>query len=142
MRDDKKPDDYEVGYGKPPKNTRFQKGRSGNPKGRPRKSLDFYAELIKESNSLITITENGQQKHISKHNVAIKQLMTQAMTGRTHAQRIYFPLRQQELETVALMAGSQPNTSKKSNNAKDYTREELRMIIAEGLEKRKKEGGE
>ena len=27
---------YEVGYGKPPKHTRFKKGQSGNPKGRPR----------------------------------------------------------------------------------------------------------
>src|SRR5439155_2145375 len=28
--------DYEVGYGRPPKPSRFQKGRSGNPRGRPR----------------------------------------------------------------------------------------------------------
>jgi hypothetical protein len=27
---------YEVGYGKPPKHTRFQKGQSGNPDGRKR----------------------------------------------------------------------------------------------------------
>jgi hypothetical protein len=27
--------DYAVGYGKPPGHTRFEKGRSGNPKGRP-----------------------------------------------------------------------------------------------------------
>jgi hypothetical protein len=30
------PRDYEVGYGKPPSATRFKKGVSGNPKGRPR----------------------------------------------------------------------------------------------------------
>ncbi len=30
-------DDGKVGYGKPPKHTRFQAGQSGNPKGRPKK---------------------------------------------------------------------------------------------------------
>lgn len=31
---------HEVGYGKPPKKTRFQKGKSGNPKGRPKRPQD------------------------------------------------------------------------------------------------------
>jgi hypothetical protein len=35
---DKKQGNYEVGYGKPPRSRRFSKGRSGNPKGRPRGS--------------------------------------------------------------------------------------------------------
>jgi hypothetical protein len=30
------PHDYEVGYGRPPKETRFQPGKSGNPRGRPK----------------------------------------------------------------------------------------------------------
>ncbi len=29
-------DDYEIGYGKPPKQTQFRKGQSGNPRGRPK----------------------------------------------------------------------------------------------------------
>ncbi len=35
MPSDEKRDD-EVGYGKPPRHTRFKKGQSGNPSGRPR----------------------------------------------------------------------------------------------------------
>ena len=33
-------EDYEVGYGKPPQHTRFKKGRSGHPEGRPRGSTN------------------------------------------------------------------------------------------------------
>lgn len=80
MSDDKTLDDYEVGYGKPPKNTQFRKGVSGNPRGRPKKSLDFDHELIRESESFMTVTENGRPKRISKHEVVVKQLMKQAMT--------------------------------------------------------------
>ncbi len=41
--------DYEVGYGKPPKDTRFKKGRSGNPAGRQEKfscNLRIYLNVI------------------------------------------------------------------------------------------------
>jgi hypothetical protein len=33
--------EYEVGYRKPPKHSRFPPGRSGNPEGRRRKTMDF-----------------------------------------------------------------------------------------------------
>jgi len=37
-------DENEVGYANPPKSTRWQKGQSGNPKGRPRTKSEFMLE--------------------------------------------------------------------------------------------------
>jgi hypothetical protein len=133
-------DDYEVGYGKPPKNTQFQKGASGNPKGRPKKALDFDHELIRESKSFITINDNGERRSISKFQGIVKQLTNKAMTGNMPAARIYLDLIQQAFERAALSEAAQSNNSRKSDDAKSYTREELRRIIAAGLEKEKQEG--
>jgi hypothetical protein len=130
-------DSYEVGYGKPPKSTQFQKGISGNPRGRPKKSLNFDDELIRESNSLMTINENGRRKRISKYGVVVKQLMKQAMTGIPQAHRTYFYLLRQALEGVS-QTGPQPNYSGKVDNSRYLTDEELMRIIAADMKKRKK----
>jgi hypothetical protein len=64
-----------VGYGKPPKHTRFRKGQSGNPKGRPKKNHTNMNELIMKENELImkemstsvTIREGGvKQRQLRK----------------------------------------------------------------------------
>ena len=39
--------DFEVGYGKPPRHTRFKTGRSGNPRGR-RKGQRNLAAVLRE----------------------------------------------------------------------------------------------
>lgn len=38
------PDDYDIGYGKPPEANRWQKGQSGNPKGRPKSRADHLQD--------------------------------------------------------------------------------------------------
>ena len=73
MNENEKPGSYEVGYGKPQKNAQFRKGVSGNPKGRPKKAPDFYAQLIREANSLITINDNGRRIRIAKSDGIAKQ---------------------------------------------------------------------
>jgi Family of unknown function (DUF5681) len=44
MNENNETQDYEVGYGKPPKTSQFKKGESGNPSGRPKKPTDSDSE--------------------------------------------------------------------------------------------------
>ena len=41
MENDNKEGAYEIGYGKPPRHRRFQKGQSGNFRGRPKGAKNF-----------------------------------------------------------------------------------------------------
>jgi hypothetical protein len=78
-RDDDR--DYEVGYGRPPKATRFKKGQSGNPKGRP-KSSKAVATILEETFSrTISITENGKKQQISLLEAILRQLANGAVKG-------------------------------------------------------------
>jgi len=73
---------YAVGYGKPPVHSRFQKGRSGNPKGRPKGSKGFAAIVRRELEALVEVRQNGQVKKITKREVIIKQLVNRAAEGK------------------------------------------------------------
>ena len=135
MSDEKTPDDYEVGYRKPPKNTRFQKGMSGNPRGRPKKALDLDAELLRQAKSLVTISENGRKIRVSKHDVVMRQLLLKAMTGDIPALKTYLGYYQQTVERAALAAQPQCNESKKYDDVRTLTDEELMRLAAGALEK-------
>jgi hypothetical protein len=71
----------DVGYGKPPRRTRFRKGESGNPAGRPRGSKNAIAHLGKALREPVTVSENGRRKSITKCEALIKQLVTSALRG-------------------------------------------------------------
>ena len=81
MSNGKDTDRYEVGYRKPPKNTQFQKGRSGNPQGRPKGTLNVATVLERTLREPVVINENGQRKTITKMEAALKQLVNRAASG-------------------------------------------------------------
>src|SRR5262250_1952537 len=77
--------EYEVGYRKPPKATRFQAGASGNPKGRPKGSTNLATDLSAELSEHITVREGGQARRVTKQRALIKSLTAQALQGDVRA---------------------------------------------------------
>jgi hypothetical protein len=78
-------DDETVGYGRPPKQTRFQQGRSGNPRGRPKGALNLATALARTLKEPVVITEHGRKTTITKFEAAVKQLVNKAASGEARA---------------------------------------------------------
>jgi|SRR5580658_2525257 hypothetical protein len=71
----------DVGYGKPPRNTQFQKGISGNPKGRPKGSKSVAAVLSRVGRQRVKVTVNGRVRHLTKLEASATQLSNKAASG-------------------------------------------------------------
>lgn len=74
-------DDYEVGYGKPPKESRFKKGVSGNPKGRPAGARNILTICKQVGNELVTVSENGRTRQMTKVEATVRQMYLMGMKG-------------------------------------------------------------
>jgi len=88
------------GYKNPPKEHQFRKGKSGNPKGRPRKKkqsssdpgLDLIASVHRELGKTISVQENGQHKEITKLEAFSAQLVAQSVNGKPSQQKMLLGL--------------------------------------------------
>jgi hypothetical protein len=80
---------YEVGYGKPPRHTQFQKGRSGNPGGRPRKppAMRLKELAIKEAYRSVVVTDYGMAVTVPAIQAVLRSQMELAAAGNVRAQR-------------------------------------------------------
>ena len=78
---EKKTGDYAVGYGKPPQHGQFRKGRSGNPKGRPKKSKNMSTIMKELMESPVTIRQNGRQRNAPFCEAFVHRLAARAMDG-------------------------------------------------------------
>jgi Family of unknown function (DUF5681) len=83
---------YAVGYAKPPFKTRFQKGQSGNAKGRPKGSPNLATLLRSESEVKVAFTENGRERHATKRQIIVKTLVNKAAKGDAKAVVTYLKL--------------------------------------------------
>lgn len=98
-----------IGYSNPPKEHQFKKGKSGNPKGRPKKKRrkkwqpDAYSDarlfsklLQSESNRLLKIKDGEQVEEITVLEAAFRALGVAAMKGNRLAQRDLIKLVQED----------------------------------------------
>jgi hypothetical protein len=76
-----------VGYRNPPLTSRFRKGQSGNPKGRPRgrrSELPYEAVLGQE----VIIRENGRERRVTAAEAFLLQLIKLGLDGDSAAARV------------------------------------------------------
>ena len=87
--EDGPPDDAEdiaVGYSKPPRATRFTKGRSGNPSGRPR-GRHRQAPYESVLGQMVKIREGGAERHVTAAEAFLLHLTKRGLEGDDAAAR-------------------------------------------------------
>lgn len=82
MADKKRPTgDYEVGRGKPPKKYQWRKGKSGNPKGRPKLEESDSMDVAALFEAPVRVTTGGKEYEMSPFEASFRQVANKAIAG-------------------------------------------------------------
>jgi hypothetical protein len=74
-------DDEGIGYGRPPKKHRFKKGKSGNPKGRPKGTKGLKTDLKEVLSAPVTVSTGGKEYTGSRQKVTLVAMALRASMG-------------------------------------------------------------
>lgn len=110
-------EDDEVGYGKPPRHTRFAKGRSGNPKGRPKGSSNMKAAIRRATERRVSVKIGKRTVKMTPIDAIAHRLVQQALEGNLRATR--------ELVTLG---GLEDEFAASAHRASTMTGEDLDLV--------------
>lgn len=71
----------DVGYGKPPKANQFEKGKSGNPSGRPKGAKSWRTLATEEADRVHSVTEGGIAVQLSAKELLVRKIFYKAING-------------------------------------------------------------
>ncbi len=123
--------DYEVGYGKPPKETRWQKGFCPNPKGRGKKQdkKNTVAEILDRLLvANVTVRDGAGTQQLTRIEYLVMKAIEKAGKGDLHALKFIIEMRQRF-----------PSVTPEMGEPKEIDADDL-AIIADYMTRLKDEG--
>lgn len=119
--------DYKVGYGKPPRHTQFQPGKSGNPSGRSPGSKGLKSELRSELAQLVTIITDGRSRRVPKRLLVLRALIAKAAKGDVRAADKLISL-------IIQMEGFEDQRADRKNVLSDNDLEILELLLPDDVD--------
>jgi hypothetical protein len=81
MTDETSGDRFAVGYKKPPQHSRFQPGRSGNPRGKQKGVRNFGTDVKRTLEVPVRLNDQGRARRVSTQEAALLRLREKALNG-------------------------------------------------------------
>jgi hypothetical protein len=116
-----------IGYGRPPKHTRFRPGQSGNPKGRPSGVHNIATDILEEMREQIIVTEGGRTRRMSKQKAMVKSLLAKALKGDVRAVIVLL----KKLDDIEHAARGRTDPDELSRNDQDILNDFRRQLLEE-----------
>jgi len=121
---------YRVGYGQPPEHSRWQKGQSGNPSGRPKTTRSLKAIMAKQLDEKVVVKQGGEIKKLSAREILVKSWMTHATKGNAAISKVVLTLMQRH--------GLDIDPPEPDPEMDDRDREALYLVLRRWYENRKR----
>lgn len=81
MTDETSDDGFVVGYKKPPRHSRFQPGKSGNPRGKQKGVRNFSTDVKRTLEVPVRLNDQGRTRRVSTQEAALLRLREKALKG-------------------------------------------------------------
>ena len=114
-----------VGHGRPPEHTRFKRGKSGNPRGRPKGVRNLKTDVMEEMREWIVVREGEHPKRISKQRAIIKSLVNRTLKGDSRAANTLMNLLFRILDPEGESAAPSPALTSEEQNVLEAVKARL-----------------